>query len=108
MAISSIVSTAVSGLRTSATQVAATADNIVNLNNPDHKRIEARPVSLTAGNPGRGAGVAAEISIAENGGQVDLAHEFVNLIRADAAYSANAEVIRTSQELDRILLDTKA
>lgn len=108
MAISSILSTAVSGLRTSATQVAVAADNVVNVNNPDHKRLEARPVSLTTGSPGRGAGVAAEISIAEHGGEVDLAHEFVNLIRADAAYSANAEVIRAAQELDRTLLDTKA
>ncbi len=108
MAISSVLSTAVTGLRTNATQVAVAADNLVNVNNPAHKRIEARPVSLTVGDPGRGAGVAAEISISQHGGEVDLAREFVNIIQAEAAYSANAEVIRTAQELDRVLLDTKA
>ena len=41
-------------------------------------------------------------------GEVDLALEFTNIIMAEAAYGANAEVLRTTEEMERQFINVIA
>lgn len=104
MAIGSILSTAVSGLRNSAERATVIAHNVVNVNTPGFKASEARSVSLDVGRGNTGGGVQTQIFVGEGGG-TNLVSEFARLISAEAAYKANAEVIRRTEEQERNLLD---
>lgn len=112
MAISGILSAAVSGLRLASSQVAASADNIVNLNSPDFQAREIRSSTIvtrqsveTGHAPG---GVRGVLRTRAGNGSVDIATELVTLSEAAIAYKASLEVIATSQDLSRELLDIKA
>lgn len=105
MAIEQVLTAAVSGLRANATKAKVAATNIVNQNTAGYKAVEVRTVSRTAGafsGAGGGSGVVAELI---EGNQVNVALEFTRLIEAEAAYKASASVIRTSEDLQRNIVD---
>lgn len=101
MAINSVLTTAVTGLHKNAARVRDAADTIVNLTS---KPSVAKPTSSFASLSGDNAVDAQLIGASEP----DLAREFVNLIQARAAYSANVEVIRTAEDLAQISNDILA
>ena len=104
MAINSILQTALSGLNANAAKASAAAHNVVNQGSDDARRVEARPVSVvTGGRADQGAGGAVQVR--ESDANIDLGREFATLIAADAAYRANAEVLRRADEQARELLD---
>ena len=120
MAISGILSTAVSGLALASSRVAASADNIANVNSPGFQAREIQSSSIvTRGNtetgfaPGGVRGVlrtsTGQSAVAAGiGSNVDITSELVTLIEAENAYKAGVEVIRTGTRLSRDLLNIKA
>ncbi len=105
MAIERVFATAVTGLKATARKAKVAATNIVNQNTEGYKAVEVRTVSRTTGlfsGPGGGSGVAAELI---EGNQVDVSVEFTRLIEAKAAYKASASIIRTSENLQRKVID---
>ena len=108
MSISSILSTAVSGLLASSARVAASAHNIANVNTDGYKAQDSQgrvSPSVSAAQP-IGAGTVQVEAIEPS--NVDVAKEFIDLIAAKATYEANAQVVRTSDEMLRESLDIKA
>ena len=117
MALSGILATTVSGLANASSRVAVAADNIVNVNTPGYQAKEVRSSTIvTRQNAGTGyasGGVSGVIRTnpspaIDNGSNVDLATELVNLITATVAYKAGLTVIATGEELARELVDIKA
>jgi len=100
LSVSGALSAAVSGLHASQLQFRIAANNVVNANTETYEAKEVRTFSQIAGE--NQAGVSAAIV---EGGNVDLATEFVTMIQAKTSYSANAEVITTMDELIGSLLD---
>lgn len=106
-----------SGLRVAETRLAATANNIANVNTPGYR---PRTVGLSEQS---GGGVAAEAPRVDNLPQpadtlelsdaaqlpsgVNVATEAVNTIADTAAYTANAAVIRVEDDLLGALLDAR-
>lgn len=107
--LSQTLSIPVSGLRASATQAQAAANNIVNVQTVGYEVIEPRTISLTtASSPlhdAGGVGVQAVLSV---GGNVDLATEFVRLTEAHLAYKANAKVLQSLSETQGKVIDDLA
>jgi flagellar basal-body rod protein FlgC len=104
MAISGVLSTAISGLNANARRAQVAADNIVNVNTPGFKAAGVRTTTVVAG--GEGGGVLASVVAGSEG--VDLAREFVELIGAQVTYNANANVIRAGEDLARRIVDIVA
>lgn len=103
MAIQNVLSTAVSGLYAQSARAAGVAHNIANLNTEGFNPVEISTVSIQAGDSG--AGVSArrreadgEASDDGEGGDTELAREFVKLIEIEIAYKANAEVLRAAEK----------
>ncbi len=117
MAISSILSAAVSGLANASLRVAVSADNLANVNTPGFRAKEVRSSTIVT-RPATGSGFAAggitgvlrttTGPTLVNGSNVDVAAEFINLTMATLAYKANLQVIATGQELAREVIDIKA
>ncbi len=104
MAVSTILSVAVSGLNASAAQAQVSANNVVNANTPGFRPARAEATTLVAGRGiDGGAGVQVQVFAGEDEG-VDLVAEFTRLIASDAAYKASARLIETAQEIDNALL----
>jgi flagellar basal-body rod protein FlgC len=101
MAISGVLATAISGLTANARRAQVAADNIVNVNTPGFAAARVLTTSIVAG--GEGGGVLARV--VEGTGGVDLGREFVDLIGAQVAYDANAQVIRAGEDLARRIVD---
>ncbi|MBT3305629.1 MAG: hypothetical protein HN377_04015 [Alphaproteobacteria bacterium] len=103
MALERVLTTAVSGLKANAKKAQVSATNIVNQNTAGYKAVQVQTVSRNAGtfagSNGKGSGVVAELVAGSQA--VDVALEFTRLIEAEAAYKANAAVIRTSEEIQR-------
>ncbi len=117
MAISGILSTAVSGLAYASSKVAVAADNVANLNTDGYRAKDVRSSTLvtrqtseTSYTPGGVTNLVRDQGTPqfENGSNVDLATEFVKIIEATVAYKAGVAVIRTGDELSRELIDIKA
>lgn len=104
MAISSILFTALSGLRDSAQRTNAAASNIVNQNTPGYQPVTARSTSQVTPGPSQ-AGSGVETQILAQDGTVDVGREFSRLIVAEAAYKANAKVLRDADDLAKTLID---
>jgi len=98
MSIGQTLAVAVSGLKAHALKINAAANNVVNQNSDDYQSVRIETVSRTTSRLSTGGGVVTRI-IAD--GEVDLALEFTHMIEARAAYGANAEVIRTVEEMER-------
>ncbi len=106
MAIAQVLATAVSGLKASALKANVAATNIVNQNTAGYKARSVRTLSQVTSQPFGGGGVVAQIiADSQAGGEVDLALEFTRLIEAEAAYRANAAVIRTAEDIEREAVD---
>lgn len=100
--MSSITSTAASGLNAAQLRLSGSAHNIANANTPGFTRQEAR---LQAA-PGQG-GVQATTAPAARPG-VALEAEAVEQIAAGYAFRANVLVLRTADALAGTLLDVRA
>ena len=105
MVIGQALATAVSGLKVSALKANVAATNIVNQNTAGYKTKYVRTLSQVTSQAFGGGGVVARV-IAD--GEVDLAQEFIRLIEAEAAYRANAGVIRTAEDMEREIVDVIA
>jgi flagellar hook protein FlgE len=108
MSITGALSTAVSGLQASAVQFGVAAHNVANLNSDGYKALEVQVTSSVPGGTNNGrtfsSGVV-ETKILESNHGVDLAQEYVNMTIAKISYTANAEVIRTLEDMTAIFLD---
>jgi len=98
MAIAQVLASAITGLSVNALKANVVAANIVNQNTDGYKAKSVRTLSQVTARPSNGGGAVARI-IAE--GEVDLALEFTRLIEVEAAYRANAGVIRVAEEIER-------
>ncbi len=125
-----IGSTAAEALNAFSTSVAVTANNLANISTDEFK---ASRTNLETGPDGQGVRVSSitrdessgplkqEAVPTENpdtgrvqtgqqfveGSNTDVATEMVNLIVNENAYGANAEVIRTDDEMTQTVLDLK-
>ncbi len=107
MALSSILSTASSGLRASSLRATNAANNITNINTQGYEATRVVQSTIRSGpNLSSGSAVEAQLLGKQNG--PDLGQEILQLIEAETTYRANAEVIRTASELSRDLLNTLA
>jgi flagellar basal body rod protein FlgG len=107
MTIERVLATAASGLKANARKVQVAATNIVNLGTVGYKAVEVRTISRNSSSlaGANGNGVITELALGNRG---DLVLEFTRLIEAEAAYKASASVIRTSEELQRAVIDIMA
>ena len=109
MSISSILSTAVSGLLASSEKVHESAHNIANVNTDgylaeDRERPQVAP-PLNAALPVGASTVQIQQIEPSN---VNLGKEFIDMMAAKAAYEANIEVIETAEEMVKSALDIEA
>ena len=105
MSIEQTLAVAISGLNANALKVNAAANNIVNQNTAGYQAVRAETVSRTTFKHSTGGGVVTRII---TDGEVDLALEFTHIIMAEAAYGANAEVLRTTEEMERQFINVIA
>lgn len=101
MAITSILSTATSGLLAAGRQADAAASNIANVNSQDARNVRVATASVvaSANSPAGGSGVATQLIVGN--GAPDLATSTVDLMRAEAAFKASASVIRTAEQVSK-------
>ena len=105
MTVSAILQTAVSSLRVNAEQAHSVARNVVNANTPGYKPQEVRNTSLVTSQGLGTAGAGVQAQLIAGDGDVDLGREFAKLLTAETSYRANAQVIRSTEDLQRQLLD---
>jgi flagellar basal-body rod protein FlgC len=104
MAIQNVLSTAVSGLLAQSFRASEIAHNIANVNTPGFKSVDIQTISIEAGAGGSGVlarrqgSDAGESGGDSSGGDLDLARQFTQLIETEIAYTANAQVLRTTAE----------
>ena len=104
MALNSILSTAVSGLDANSKRAQTAANNIVNVNTPEFKASSVETTTVVSGGGiAGGSGVQAQILTGDQ--PTSLVREFTRLIEAEAAYKANAQVVRTVEDLNEDTLD---
>jgi len=117
MALSGILSAAVSGLAYASSKVAASADNVANVNTAGYQAKDVRSSAIAtrqrAGTGYASGGVSSVVRTKPDptlsgGSNVDLASEFVKIIEATIAYKANAKVIAAGDALAKELVDIKA
>lgn len=106
MAITRVLSGAVSGLLAGATRASVAANNIVNVNTPGFTPSRAETTSLVAGTGPRSTGSGVNVVFVQEVG-LDLGNEFGRIIDAEAAYRASAQVLRTADEMARRLVDIR-
>ena len=108
MSISTVLSTAVTGLVSHSSRVAASAGNIANVNTDGYLAKNAKTgvgaQVFTSHAFGSGSVHVAAIEPSN----VNLAKEFIDIIAARAAYEASARVISTADEMHKDVLDIKA
>lgn len=104
MALTSILSTATSGLRAASVRANSAANNIVNINTPGYAASNVVQNTIrTNGNISGGSGVEAQLI--GSGLSPDLGQEIIQLIEAETTYRANARVLETANETSREVLD---
>ena len=94
-------STALSGLNSAQTRLAAAANNIVNMNTPGFRRDEV------SAQPQPGGGVAVTVQKAYVQGP-DMLRDIVDQKLATYEFKANLQVLKTAREMTGSLLDTIA
>lgn len=104
MGISSILTTAFSGLRANATKAQAVANNVVNADTPGYQPLRATTTSLVASR-GIDGGAGVQVQLGQTDGEVNLVREFTQLSSAEAAYKASASLVRTAEDTHDALLD---
>lgn len=98
-----LMSTALSGLKAASLGIAATANNVANVNTPNFNVGPADPAVRPS--PARESLGSRESADRYN---VDLAAELVNLQVQSGTYKANLKVIQTANELLGSTLNIKA
>ena len=91
--ISSIITTAFSGMAAQQARLDAVAHNIANADTPGYAR---RGVEMVSGPGGGVRAVAHEAPVA---GGIDLATELTDMIGASTAYAANLAVMETGMDM---------
>ncbi|MBT4937730.1 MAG: hypothetical protein HON14_01260 [Rhodospirillaceae bacterium] len=104
MVVSSVLSTALSGMHANALRANVAANNVVNANTPGFSPSRAQSTSLVAGR-GIDGGSGVNVQILANEGEVDLVTEITQLIVAETAYKASAALVRTAEHTSDALLD---
>lgn len=107
MSVSSVLNTATSGLKAASLKVETASHNIANLHTEGYTRAEVSSTSLVTGTDS-GAGVQAQIINSQIEGEnqdTRYLKDVINLVEAKAAYKANAEVLKTAEELGREVVD---
>jgi len=99
--MSSISSTALSGLNVASLQLQSSAHNIANLQTPGFRRQQV----LQQAEPG--GGVSASVSQVDAPGEAQ-AEDVVNQIQASLVYRANLQTLRVQRDLLGTLLDVQA
>jgi flagellar hook protein FlgE len=105
MAISSILSTSLTGLQANTLRAHAAANNVVNANTPRFSPSRAHTTSLVS-ERGIDGGGGVNVQIQATDGDVDLVTEFTQLIAAKTAYKASAQLVRTAQQTGDALLES--
>jgi flagellar hook protein FlgE len=105
MSISSILSSAVSGLVASSAKVATAAHNVANINTDGYLAQEKSAPGVVA-TQAFGSGVVQVQEIEPS--NVNVGKEFIDMMVAEHAYKANAQVIKISEEILKEAIDIKA
>lgn len=108
MAITSILSTASSGLRAASVRAESAANNIANADTAGYEASRVQQRTVIGGDDALSGGTAVEAQLIGSGEGTDLSREIVNLIEASNAYKANAAAFRSGDETSRALLAIKA
>lgn len=112
--VNGILQSSISGLIANAQSVAAAANNIANVSTPGYQRTEVVTQTLSTRQSGTAytaGGVLAssrQLTDAQELSSTDLGTEFVTLISAQSAYSANLKVLAAGEELSQSLLNIRA
>jgi flagellar basal body rod protein FlgC len=101
IAMNVLSSTALSGLNSAQTRLAAAANNIANMNTPGFRRDEVSAV------PQAGGGVSVSVQKADAEGP-DMLRDIVDQKMATYEFKANLQVLKTAREMTGSLLDTIA
>lgn len=104
MAISPILSAAVSGLQANAQRVQLAANNVANAGIEGFTPSRAETTSLVGG-PGADGGGGVQVQIRAQRDGVDLVAEFTDILAAEAAYKASAQLVRAAEDIDDALSD---
>lgn len=99
--MSSVLSTALSGLTAATTRLDVSAHNIANSDTPRFRRQEV----VKATQPEGGVRVSVQPSPQEGG---DLARDLITQLSASYTYKANLHVLETANEMSGSLLDVRA
>ena len=86
-----------------AAAVQAVAVNVANANTPGYRAVRVRTSSVVVGSSAGGVQVTRVRQ-----GEVNLVREFTRLIQAEISYTANAQVVRTADDLARKIIDVVA
>jgi flagellar basal body rod protein FlgG len=97
--ISSIISTAFSGMAAQQKRMEAIASNVANADTPGYAR---RDVSMISG-PGGGVQAVVREETGSDGG-IDLATELTGMIEAKMGYEANLAVMETGMDMWDMLM----
>ncbi|WP_087002480.1 flagellar basal body protein [Rhizobium sullae] len=89
MNVSSVMNTALSGMRTQTSKVGAIASNVANISTPGDSRVD--PDTLTA----------------NEGQSVDPLMELTSLIQAEQSFKANAVVFEAGADMWELLMSIK-
>ncbi|OWK24591.1 flagellar basal body rod protein [Rhizobium yanglingense] len=89
MNVSSVMNTALSGMRTQTNKVSAIASNVASISTPGYGRIDLDRLP------------------ADEGQSVDPATELTGLIQAEQSFKANAVVFETGADLWELLMSIK-
>jgi len=111
MTIQGALSAAVSALRVSSAQVAASADNIANANTNGYKAKEVHASTITTKQTvatGYSSGGVSGFTVEAQDPGVNIGLEMIRIITAHTAYRANLEIVRTAEEISREQVSTKA
>lgn len=109
--MSDALSIAVSGMNDATLRVVNAASNIVNASSTTadgEKFVPGEVSSESVSVGGNNLGVTSSIHPRQDGSEVDLAEEIVDMQMASVTYGANAAVIKTVNEMQEKLLDTLA
>lgn len=107
MAISSVLTTATSGLRAASLRAESAAGNIANINTKGyHATLVSQSTLVNADPVDPATAVFAQLQGSDN--PPDLTNEIVRLIEAEATYRANAEVIRTAEDVAKQTVNLRA
>lgn len=110
MAINGVLTTALTGLNSSALKVNVSAFNVVNANTPGFQPLSVKNTTQVLATQSTGNGTPAGVvsKIVQGTGSVDIASELVDQTVAAINYAANATVISTADDLVGTLLDITA